>query len=380
MTTFSKNPYAEARKQINKVLFRKDLQSTLKTKFKHKQFSERFSSANMAFIGMGAIAQFASLTTAFTMLSYLFVSVHIIARVLCAASLVLMIEAIKRTSTNDVMQGIFQYKEIERFPAILASIAIASSIFISIEGAKILPDLLISDAHKGLAILKSEATAEKDFNNRIAALTQERDKFRENRLYKGRLASKDANIIEKYNEDIKELGLQKDAAKKAIVKANAAALEHQQTMFEKSKDLVQTERKKLGKQLVMAAIGFEVLFLLSMCFSWWYYTECEKERQNTSKVKAELLENKEVETPKVKTETSKVEGETLEVKGGVRSKKIGFVDYEDFKENAIEVEKIKKDYTRICPECKTPFVHKTHNHTYFERACMLAARDKRTKE
>jgi hypothetical protein len=43
------------------------------------------------------------------------------------------------------------------------------------------------------------------------------------------------------------------------------------------------ERDKMSKQLVKAAIGFEILFVLSLCFSWWYYTECEKEKKENAK-------------------------------------------------------------------------------------------------
>jgi len=129
--------------------------------------------------------------------------------------------------------------------------------------------------------------------------------------------------------------------------------------------------------LVYAAIGFEVLFLLSMCFSWWYYAECEKEK-STSKVTTKTPIDT-GSTAKVLPKTLEVEEQsTLEVTGSPRSiRKIGFGNEENDQENALEIEKTKKDYTRVCPQCNTPFIHKTHNHTYCKRSCMIEARSQR---
>jgi len=385
MTTFSKNPHAEKRKKMNYTIFSIGLKRTLKDKFKHKKFSERFAMANAAFIGIGGIAQFASLTTAFTMLSYLFVTIHVIARVVCAAALVLAIEGIKRESTNDVMKGIFQYKEVEKFPGILALITVGASIYISVEGAKILPSLFISDAVQELPVSKSPESIKKDFASRILDKETERNDYRIKRTWQGRLASKDAKVIKQYNEDIKELQVQKDESLKGLKIENRAAITKSEISYKKVVEQVEQQRAKLSEQLVYAAIGFEVLFLLSMCFSWWYYAECEKEKStskviaktpintgSTSKVQNETLEVQEDKTLEVQ------EDKTLEVGGSPRSiRKIGFGNEENDQENALEIEKIKKDYTRICPQCNTPFIHKTHNHTYCKRSCMIEARNGR---
>ena len=399
MTTFSKNPYAEARKKVNHFLFKIGLSNTLDAKFKHKKFSERFALANTSFIGMGAIAQFASLVTAFTMLSYLFVGIHLLIRMVCSAALVLMIEAVKRDSINDVMKGIFQYKEVERFPAILALITIVSSIYISVEGSKILPSLLVPDAVMVSPTLATADSITIDFQQRIKDKENERNNYRKSRLWKGRLARKDSKVIEQYNLDIQDLQTQKDDALKSLEEKNDKAAIKAQNTFDNAALDVKQQRAKLGDQLVIAAIGFEVLFLLSMCFSWWYYTECEKERKHileTSKVTAELPTNPSVETSKVHEDTSKVTAETSKVQpdnGDARSqRKIGFKDYEQTAEvtaapainTAVNTSKVmeetlevEKEYTRICPECETPFIHKTHNHKYCKRACMLAARARR---
>jgi Na+-transporting methylmalonyl-CoA/oxaloacetate decarboxylase gamma subunit len=374
MTTFNENPYAKARNMVNGLIFKNNLNKTLDSKFKHKKFSERFSMANGAFIGMGLIAQFASLTTAFTMLSFLFVNINIIARVVCSAALVIMIELIKRESTNDVMKGIFQYKEVERFPALLALIAVSTSIYISIEGAKILPSFFIADAIEESAILKTPDAINEDFNSRIADKETERNTYRNNRLWKGRLKSSDAAIVEQYNEDIKALQVQKEEALKELKAYNEAAESSVLISNQRALERVSKDRMELGKQLVVTAVVFEILFLFSLCFSWWYYTECEKEK-NTAKVPAETPIDRAVTAAVPANTTAVTAAVTTAVTGGSRGhRKIGFGNQEEEQERALKIEKVKKEYTRICPNCHAPFIHKSHNHTYCKRSCMLAAK------
>ena len=406
MTSFLKNPHAELRKKVNKLLFKRDLNQTLDAKFKHKTFAERFAMANTAFTGMSAVAQFASLVTAFTMLSYLFIGIPMLVRVVCSAALVLMIEAVKRDSINDVMKGIFQYKEVERFPALLGIITIVSSLYISVEGSKLMPPLFIADAIEIAPELDNPDDIKKDYNQRIKDQENERNNYRKSRLWKGRLARKDSKVIEQYNETIKGLEKEKADALKELNQKNESAKEIAKSDYETAKEKVSIERAELCDILVIAALGFELLFLISMYFSWWYHTECEKERikgQSTAKVTPETPTNKEVETLEVNADTPKVTPQTLAVQGEVRTKQpIGFKHY-DFTSKvnaktptdttietlevqettakvtlqALEVTAVEKEYTRICLECKAPFVHNTHNHRYCKRSCMLAARAKR---
>lgn len=379
MTTFRENPYAKARNVVNGFIFRKNLDKTLDSKFKHKKFSERFAPANTAFLTLGFVAQISSMLTAFVMLSYLFKGTPVLVRVIASVTLLIAIEVIKRLSTNDVMQGIFQYKNVELFPAILGIATLTASIYIAVEGAKILPSLLVFDAVQEQAKQESPDGINEDYNGRITDLTTERNTYRENRLWKGRLRSEDAAIVEQYNEDIKAIQIQKEEALANLTTENKAARTMAFKVFEERSAQVKVERADLGKQLVIAAIGFELLFVFSMCFSWWYYTECEKERQQLKKLKETA------ETPINTGSTAKVEAETLAVKEevlvyeevGPRANKIGFRDYETSPPiTREEVERVKKDYTRICPQCATPFVHNSHNHTYCQRSCAVAARDK----
>jgi len=376
MTTFRENPYAKARNLVNGLIFKKNLDKTLDSKFKHKKFSERFAQANVAFLTMGFVAQISSAITAFVMLSYLFEGTPVLVRLIASVTLLIAIEVIKRLSTNDVMQGIFQYKNVELFPAILAGITLATSIYIAVEGAKILPDLLIDDALQEQPKQEGPNAIEEEYDSRMNAVIAEREKFRKERTWRGKLRSEDTETINQHNQNIQAIQVKKDSALASLVVMNKAARTKAFKIFEERSEQVKAERADLGRKLVIAAIGFELLFVFSMCFSWWYYTECEKERQELKKIAEDLAST---------GSTSEVTEDTLEVKlevprveeVGARAKKIGFKDYEA-SPPPVEVEKVKKDYTRICPECSTPFVHKNHNHTYCTRNCYLNARKKTT--
>lgn len=377
MTTFTKNPYAEVRKKINRLVFKNGLNKTLDGKFKHKQFSERFALANIGFIGMGAVAQIASLTTAFVMLSYLFGSSPVILKVAFSAILVVLIEMIKRESMNDVMKSVFQYQEVEKFPVLLALIMAATSIYISIEGAKVLPSLFISDHIEKAPEEKTPDAIEEKYTAQVLAIEVERDKYAKVSEWQGHLRKEDREEIVKFNDRIAVVESKKDSALQALTLANLAMSQASLQENQTDKAQIEIDRAALGKQLVLTAIGFEVLFLFSICFSWWYYTECEKERQQQLETAETPIDTG--STAKVTSETLEVKSNTLEVEaaGARANKKIGFKDYEEQGKAPTEVEKVKKDYTRVCIRCSAPFVHKTHNHKYCNRACMLADREER---
>lgn len=380
MTTFLKNPYTEARKKLSQAIFGIGLDKKLKEKFKHKKFSERFRWANTAFVSMGFVAQIASLITAFTMLTYLFDTIHIVVRLLGASVLVLAIEAIKRESLNDVMKGIFQYGEVELFPAVLAVVTLASSIYISVEGAKILPSLFIADAVEEQAVLKNPATIEDDYAKRIEDKEKERDTYRNNRLWQGRLARKDSKVIEQYNKDIEALQVKKDEALKDLEAYNEAAKNSASTGFEDRKKEIKEERASLRKRTVQAAVGFELLLLVSVCFSWWFYVECQKEKPEAEQP-AEHPINKGGSPAVGKEKPAGGQQDESEAGGRTIVEKIAsFVDYSKREKepakaqgNAQEVEKVKQEYTRICPQCDKGFIHKSHNHKYCSRTCMREA-------
>ncbi|WMX17162.1 hypothetical protein [Aureispira sp. CCB-E] len=378
MTSFAENPHNKQRKVQNYAIFNWSLNKTLEQKFEHKNFAHRFAWANRAFLGMGVIAQLASLTTAFTMLSYLFLNIHWVIRIACSIALVIMIEVIKRESTDDVMKGLFQYKEVERFSALLAIVAVGASIYISIEGAKILPSLLVEEATPQTPALKSSEGIVSDYDNRMAALEMQRDNFRNTRLYKGRLARKDSKVVQEYNEKIEATQAQKDVALAALLLENQVIEQKALEDFESRKSTMTLEREKLSTQLVRAAIGFELLFLLSMGFSWWYYTECEKEKKETAQNTETPINTGSTTAVLQQYYGEKPEEKAPQPHAAPSIQKIGFIDYEKQKKDPPKEEKIKKEYTRICPECGSGFIHKSHNHTYCKRSCLIAAREKKT--
>jgi hypothetical protein len=382
MTTFRENPYAKARNIVNGFIFRNNLDKTLDSKFKHKKFSERFAPANTAFMSLSFVAQISSMLTAFVMLSYLFEGTPLLVRVVASVTLLVAIEVIKRLSTNDVMQGIFQYKSVELFPAILGVATLTASIYIAVEGAKILPSLLVYDAVQEQPKQESPDAINEDYDHRIAAIVAEREQHRKERTWRDRLASKDAKIIKEHNEDIQALRVQKDSALATLKTENKAARTKAFKVFEEHSAQVKVERADLGRQLVIAAVGFELLFVISLCFSWWYYVECEKERQELKKIQAVAEKEKKTgNTSELIRATSNANIEEVELEEvGPRAKKMSFKDYEASPPIVREeVEKVKKDYTRICPECDAPFVHKNATHTYCTRDCYLAKRRRNEK-
>lgn len=396
MTNFNKNPHKEARSAFNRLLFRSNLDETLDSKFKHKTFSERFALANAAFLAMGFVAQISSTITAYVMLSYLFDGTPFLVRLIASITLLVAVEIVKRLSTNDVMQGVFQYKSVEYFPAILSAVTLATSIYIAVEGAKILPDLLIPDAVQEEPVQQTPDAINEDYDNRIAAVETEREVHRKERKWQGRLASKDAKIIKEHNKNIHALQVKKDSALAILKAENKAARTKAFQVFEERSAEVKVERAVLADKLVIAAIGFEVLFVISMCFSWWYYVECEKERRKqkeateklknangTTEVPTQKADNKSDSATGVHQGTTEVHGGTAPVQANQRSqKKASFIDYEEVTETpevhkrtpevqevTVEVqEKVK--YTRHCKRCGKPFIHNSANHKYCERACM----------
>lgn len=375
MTSFSKNPHTEVRKLISRVVFKSNLNQTLNKKFGHKPFSERFAMANTAFTGMSFIAQIASLSTAFAMLSYLFASSPTIVRVSFSVALLLMIEMVKRESTNDVMKGFFQYREVDKFPALLAVLMVGTSIYISLEGAKVIPNFYIADAVELLPEPKSPEDIKAEYEAKVETLTKERENYIKTRLYHGRIRTEDSEEVMRFNQRIEHTEHKKDSALQNLDQKNQ---EQEQAILAKNKaakQQIQQDRLALGDKLVVVALVFEIIFLLSLYFSWWYYTECEKERQ---KDKAALTPDNSL-SPTSNTEPNTKEVEQLETVGVRATKKISFKDYELEQPDTSKTteQKTKKDYTRICPQCGTPFVHKTHNHTYCSRPCMIAARERR---
>ena len=273
------NPFARIRKNKNIEILRQTLDRTLEKKFEHKSFADRFRLANIAFLGVGYVAQVASLITAFTMLSFLFEGMPMLLRGVVAIVAVLFIELIKRNSMEDVFKGAFQYKEVEHFPAILGIVAVSASIYISAQGAKILPSILLPDPIYQVPTPTSPDAIKADFGQRIAAVQKMRDNWATSRQWGGRLSKEDGAVIKAHNNDIKALEIEQSEALKELDVQNKALLSTALVDNEKATADTTQKREGLKQKLVITAIGFELVFLFSMACSWWYYNECRKERK-----------------------------------------------------------------------------------------------------
>lgn len=280
MTKFKKNPFAAARAAVNAQISKENLENTVEKKFKHKSFAERFGAVNKTFKGLSFVAQAASLVTAFIMLSFLFDSLPMILRVGIALVLVFAIEMLKRSSTEDMMQGIFQYQHIEYFPAALATLMVCTSIFISIKGAELMPNLTIADHINQVPTPTPDDAIRADFDNQITETKKMRDDWATSRKWKGRLSKVDAKKVEDYNQKIQLLEERKAAAIQQLNIANAALLNKAINDNEAAHQQVATEREKEGNEMVIIAIIFELTFLVSMGGSWWFYSEVKKEKHH----------------------------------------------------------------------------------------------------
>lgn len=400
--TFDINPFAESRKRLNNSIFNRNLTRKVDDKFKHKTFAKRFSWSNTAFEGMGFVAQVASMVTAFTMLSYVFPNVNIIARVCFSIVVVLAMEVIKRNSWDDVMQGIFQYKSVEAFAAVLALGVTAISIYISVEGAKILPNIIIADATMEAPTLKSLDDLKADHGQKIEAKKAEivsKDKeIKEyvrnnhsstdpNKLSSARGVKKGYDELKKQRATIeKQLHELEGKAEVRLVDAeeyNDLAHQKVEVDYEAAVLEVKNQRELLSEELVIAAIGFELLFIISMCFSWWYFTNVKKEKEEIEKAKrknSSATSNKPNESKANNDLAEEDEDAEAHQAPVAKQKRMSYIDYEEVEDddsNSNDTEYV--EYTRICPQCNTGFVHNSHNHIYCKRSCATAAREERNR-
>jgi len=202
-------------------------------------------------------------------------------------------------------------------------------------------------------------------------------------LYYGKISSKDQRSIDAHNETIKNLQGQQREELKVLAQENeeltAAAAAATTVLIAQGL----TERQALRQQLEYAVVAFEMLLLLCLSFSWWYYDNCRQERlglAETAAVEGETAAVVPLVTPAI---TAAV---TAAVQGGeaapiLSQKKIGFVDYEAPKtteENGSSTREKELEYTRKCPVCETGFIHNSWNHTYCTEACKITAWEQRT--
>ncbi|WP_299368364.1 hypothetical protein [Winogradskyella sp.] len=367
ISTFSQNPFVAARQFVNQKVFSIRLDKDIDESFRHKTFAERFRFANIAFKSLGYISQLASLVTAFTMLNYLFAETNVIARLVLSVFIVVAIELIKRSSVEDVMQGIFQYQYVEPFAGVLFAVTAAVSIYISVEGAKLLPHLIIADPVLTAVVEKSTTAVDQQYNQRISDLKTERETYRKNRLWKGRLASKDAKKVQYYNNLIIDLEREKQEAINAVIDQNNKAHQAALAQLEQDKITVVEKRSNLSTKFIIVACVFEVLLVLCCLGNWSYKSNCKKEKDGMASADSNASKN-----------PASVAQKSSDVGQPGQANAIGFRKYgQRGTNNDTKTVNVEIKCTRVCPECGKGFVHRSHNHTYCSRECMLKARDKR---
>ncbi|WMX16576.1 hypothetical protein [Aureispira sp. CCB-E] len=387
MKKFAKNPYSLARKGISSLIASESMEATLAKKFQHTTFSKRFWMVNLSLMFLAFAVQMASLITAGFMLYHYFGNVPMLLRIPLLLVVILVIEVIKRIALDDVFKSAFQYREFEPFSFVVSMVFVGISIGISYGGASFVAALMVNQPKAIEPSLKSAAPIQNNYQAQIAAIVQERDTIRATRLYRGKLRSEDQRAINKHNETIKSLQTEQRQELQSLAQENdslavAAAAATAVLIAQATK-----ECQALEQQLEYAVLIFELLLLLCLSFSWWYYDNCRKERlgmaENADIETAEEEEGTPSSTPAVTTAVTSI---TPAATGGeaapiLSQKKIGFIDYEQTEtaeENDSHTIAKELEYTRKCPVCETGFIHNSWNHTYCTEACKIKAWEKRT--
>jgi hypothetical protein len=386
MKNFIKNPYSLARKGIGSLIASESMEATLDKKFKHSTFSKRFWLVNLSLMFLALAVQVASLITAGFMLYHYFGNVPMLLRIPLLVVVILVIEIIKRIALDDVFKSAFQYREFEPFSFVVSMVFVGISIGISYGGASFVADLMVSKPAAIEPSLKSDLPIKNDYQAEIAEIAQERDTIRATRLYHGKLRSEDQRAIDAHNETIKSLQAEQREELQVLAQENEAlAAEAAATMAVLIAQAT-AECETLEQQLEYAVVVFEVLLLLCLSFSWWYYDNCRKERLGLAETAAVGTPDNTISTPI--TTPAVTAAVTAAVQGGeaapiLSQKKIGFVDYQEPKtteENGSSTTEKELEYTRKCPVCETGFIHNSWNHTYCTETCKIIAWEQRTNK
>ncbi|MGH1336821.1 MAG: hypothetical protein ACRBFS_11915 [Aureispira sp.] len=382
MKKFIKNPYSLARKGIGSLIASESMEATLDKKFKHTTFSKRFWIVNLSLMFLALAVQIASLITAGFMLYHYFGNVPMLLRIPLLMVVILVIEIIKRIALDDVLKSAFQYREFESFSFVVSMVFVGISIGISYGGASFVADMMVSKPTAIEPNLKSDLAIKNNYQEQILGVQQERDTIRATRLYRGKISSKDQRSIDAHNETIKNLQGQQREELQILAQENEVLTTEASAATAVLIAQATTKCQVLRQQLEYAVVAFEILLLLCLSFSWWYYDNCRQERLGLAETAAVEEEETAVIVPVV---TPAV---TAAVKGGgaapvLSQKKIGFVDYEKpktTKENDSSTTEKELEYTRKCPVCETGFIHNSWNHTYCTETCKITAWELRTNK
>lgn len=380
MKKFIKNPYSLARKGISSLIASESMEATLAKKFQHTTFSKRFWIVNLSLMFLALAVQIASLITAGFMLYHYFGNVPMMLRIPLLLVVILVVEIIKRIALDDVLKSAFQYRDFEPFSFAVSMVFVGISIGISYGGAAYVADLMVTTPTAIEPSLKSATSIKADYQEQITEQQQERDTLRATRLYYGKLRSEDQRSIDEHNKTIQNLKAQEREELQLLAEENKELTAEAEAATAVLIAQAIDKRNELRQQLEYTVVGFELLLLLCLCFSWWYYDNCRKERlgmeETTAVEKEEVITTTPVVTPAVTASVR--EGEPAPL---YSQKKIGFIDYQDQptteeNDSSTTVEK-ELEYTRKCPVCNKGFIHNYWNHTYCSEKCKIKAWEER---
>lgn len=395
------NPYDLTRKAMTKALSDESMNQKLYGKFQQKSYRQRFKYIYHTSYWLKYAIQAVSMVTGFIALSYLLASWHPVLSTLVSIVLVVTIEIIKRASTEDVMHRAVQGMTVSRFAVVCGLAAIAASIYISLQGAVLAPNLVVADASAPVVVEQSSKAIEDEYGQRVAKLEQERETYRRERTWKGKLSSEDAQYIKAIDNRIAKTLDKKDATLLALQESNKALHATAQAEYQQAVATVDNKRETLGTQLYWAQLIAELLYLVFSIIEWVYSWEVVKENPDVIKepvastpskgkgpsgyasrppvsaaaplVSSQLGNNGTAAAPQMSAD---VPQRTADDQPPARNK-IGFVQDGSQPTPQVEiveqVELVKKEFTRTCAHCNQGYIHNASNQKYCGTPCKKAA-------
>lgn len=274
------NPYKEHIHNISETEKEQKLVATLAKTFKHEPVSEQWGStarAALKFTWLGHAYSFSTGTFAIGVILYaqfIGLSTPLVALLLSflfAGGIAYLLELSKRKANHNYFKDLF-LGESSTMVLGLVFLLMAVSITASFYASYRMP-LAVAPTPQYVDIQAISINYDKD----IAILEQERNNYRTSRLYKGRLASNDAAIVQNYSTKIFEL---KQGKREAI---DNAELENKNRWTQH-----EAEKTSQGYLLGWISIAMELLFVL--CF-WGYYKWLDLCRQERTPIGTELVQN-----------------------------------------------------------------------------------------
>ncbi len=241
-----------------------------------------------------------------------------------------------------------------------------------------------------MAAIVAPDAIEQEYSQRIDNLKEEQSKYRQERSWKGRIATKDSKYIQEFNNKIAEQLANKDSALLALQTSNTALKAEAKEVNQQAVATVEQLRTKLGTMFYWSQLVAELLYLFLSVIEWIYswqvtieHTGMEK-KTGTADRPARKVTNATRSTPEAadvpmtisnleEKRTAAAPSETADVPTPQRTT-IGFKQGERQPLDTVrQVELVKKEYTRVCTHCKKGYTHNAGNQKYCNTKCKKAA-------